>query len=251
MVLQNIFRAGSGGVFLSFVCIMCSVGTLSAQNRRGETPRYDARTTASNHAAYQSQTLTPVLTGRPASTIFRIQNPPAFAVKTNLVYAATTTPNFGVEFGLGQKTTLELSGGFNPWGKEPVADENGILSDEKKLKHWLGRSELKYWLSSRFNGHYLGIQALYTDFDIHGYDIPLLLDKEFYNDGTAFGGGVSYGYHWVLSKRWGVEFNAGVGVLQVDYNEKTCDTCDDEATRIKKTYFGPIGAGIKFVFIIK
>lgn len=36
------------------------------------------------------------------------------AVKTNVLYWATTTPNLGVEFGLGKKTSLELSVGIIP-----------------------------------------------------------------------------------------------------------------------------------------
>lgn len=34
------------------------------------------------------------------------------AVKTNLLYWATSTPNIGFEFGLGKRTTLDLVGGI-------------------------------------------------------------------------------------------------------------------------------------------
>lgn len=37
------------------------------------------------------------------------------AVKTNLLYDATTTMNLGVEFGLSPKWTLDVSGNYNPW----------------------------------------------------------------------------------------------------------------------------------------
>ena len=37
------------------------------------------------------------------------------AVKTNLLYWATTTPNLSAELGLGKRTSLELTGGYNPW----------------------------------------------------------------------------------------------------------------------------------------
>ena len=36
------------------------------------------------------------------------------AVKTNVLYWATTTPNLGFEFGLGKKTSLEFSAGTTP-----------------------------------------------------------------------------------------------------------------------------------------
>ena len=37
------------------------------------------------------------------------------AVKTNGLYWLTTTPNIGMEFGLGRKVTLDISGAYNPW----------------------------------------------------------------------------------------------------------------------------------------
>ncbi len=37
------------------------------------------------------------------------------ALKNNLLYDATTTPNLALEIGLGKKTTLDLYGGYNPF----------------------------------------------------------------------------------------------------------------------------------------
>ena len=37
------------------------------------------------------------------------------AVKTNLLYDATLTPNLGVEMGLGKRVTAQLFYGLNPW----------------------------------------------------------------------------------------------------------------------------------------
>lgn len=69
---------------------------------------------------------------------------PAFAIKTNALYWATTTPNLGFEIGLSDKFTLDLSGNYNPW----------TFSDSKKLKHWLVQPELRFWTCERFNGHF-------------------------------------------------------------------------------------------------
>ena len=48
------------------------------------------------------------------------------AVKTNLLYDATTTMNLGLEIGLGKKWSLDLSGNYNPWK----------FDDETRLRHW-------------------------------------------------------------------------------------------------------------------
>lgn len=37
------------------------------------------------------------------------------AVKTNLLYDATSTINLGVEFALTPKWTLDVAGNYNPW----------------------------------------------------------------------------------------------------------------------------------------
>lgn len=47
------------------------------------------------------------------------------AVKTNLLYDATTTFNLGAEFCLAPKWTLDLSANYNPF----------TFSDNKKWKH--------------------------------------------------------------------------------------------------------------------
>ena len=40
---------------------------------------------------------------------------PKFAIKTNALYWATSTPNLGIEVGLAKKLTLDISGNYNPW----------------------------------------------------------------------------------------------------------------------------------------
>ena len=40
---------------------------------------------------------------------------PKFAIKTNALYWATSTPNLGFEVALAKKLTLDVSGNYNPW----------------------------------------------------------------------------------------------------------------------------------------
>lgn len=56
------------------------------------------------------------------------------AVKTNLLYDATSTINLGTEFGLSPKWTLDVSANYNPW----------TYSNNKKWKHWLVQPEARY-----------------------------------------------------------------------------------------------------------
>lgn len=71
------------------------------------------------------------------------------AVKTNLLYDATSTLNLGFEFGLSKKWTLDVSGNYNPWE----------FGENRKMKHWMVQPEMRYWLCEKFNGHFFGLHA--------------------------------------------------------------------------------------------
>ena len=57
---------------------------------------------------------------------------PKFAIKTNALYWATSTPNLGFEVGLAKKITLDVSGNYNPWK----------FGNDCQIKHWLVQPEL-------------------------------------------------------------------------------------------------------------
>lgn len=50
------------------------------------------------------------------------------ALKTNLLFDATTTPNIGMEIGIDKKHTMQVFYGLNPW-------KFGSGDDEKFVKH--------------------------------------------------------------------------------------------------------------------
>lgn len=171
------------------------------------------------------------------------------AVKTNLLYGAYTfTPNLSLEIGLGRRSTLELGGGFN-WltpGDSQVAG--------KKLVHWLGQLEYRYWLCSSFNGHFFGAHLLGTQFNIAGYELPLIFGKgsnQHRYEGWGVGVGVSYGYSFYLGKRWSLDVTIGVGYARLYYDQFECVKCGRKIATEGRNYFGPTKAGISLVYIIK
>ena len=165
-------------------------------------------------------------------------------IKTNLAYWATTTPNLGMEFALGKKSTLEISGGFNPFE----------FSDDKGFKHWLVQPEYRWWFCETFNGHFLGVHAHGAQFNVGGWDIPIgrldvFKDKRY--EGYLYGGGLSYGYQWVLSNRWNFEFNIGAGYARIHYNEYPCKDCGTKQDEGNYNYWGVTKAELSFIYIIK
>lgn len=162
-----------------------------------------------------------------------------FGMKTNLLYDATTTMNLGVEFALSQKVTFDVSGNYNPW----------TFSDNKKLKHWMVQPELRYWLCEKFNGHFFGIHAHGGEFNFGG--IKLFNMEDYRYEGYAIGGGLSYGYQWVLSKRWNLEASLGFGYTYLDYDKFYCEECGEKLKDGDRHFIGPTKAAVSLIYIIK
>lgn len=167
-------------------------------------------------------------------------------VKTNLLYDATATLNGGIEVGLAPKWTLDISGNFRPW----------VIKDEY-WKHWLVQPEARYWFCDRFAGHFLGVHAIGGQFNWGNFSYarnflgtPFAKLDEQRAQGWAAGGGIAYGYSWILGKHWNLEAEVGAGVIQTWYDVYTCTTCAKRvAVDQKHTYFGPTKAAINLVYI--
>ena len=143
------------------------------------------------------------------------------AVKTNLFYGAYSgTPNLGVEWGLSPRTTMEY----------------------------------RYWTCERFSGHFWGIHIIGTQYNIAGHHLPLLFgdnSSHYRYEGWGAGGGISYGYHFLLSNRWSLEANIGVGYVRLHYDKFRCKTCGEKVGTENRNYFGPTKAAISLIFLIK
>lgn len=163
----------------------------------------------------------------------------SIGVKTNLLYDVTTTMNLGVEFALSPKITVDLSGNYNPWE----------FSDNKKLKHWMIQPEVRYWLCEKFNGHFFGAHLHGGEFNMGGVKL-FGLDKYRY-EGTAIGGGFSYGYQWLLNNRWSLEASFGLGYTHLDYDKFYCGKCAEKLGEKTKHFVGPTKASVSLIYIIK
>ncbi|MFR2615463.1 DUF3575 domain-containing protein [Parabacteroides goldsteinii] len=174
-------------------------------------------------------------------------------LKTNLLYDATSTINLGVEIGLADQWTLDISGNYNPWE----------FADNRKMKHWLIQPEARYWLDRKFDKHFFG-------FHLHGgqYNWGGMLPWGFKNgkmfgavknrnilenryQGWLVGAGFSYGYHWKWSERWSTEFSLGLGYAYLNYDKYPCASCGEKLKEGSRHYFGPTKAAVSMIFILK
>lgn len=164
------------------------------------------------------------------------------ALKTNLLYDAALTPNFGVELGIGRRNTVQLVYGLNPWK----------FSDTKQTRHWVLMPEYRFWTCQKFNGHFFGVHAMGGQFNLAGIDMPFDLFpklKERRYEGWFAGGGISYGYQWILSRHWNFEASVGVGYDYIKYKRFDCGTCGAQTADEHRHYFGPTKAALSLTYI--
>ncbi len=169
------------------------------------------------------------------------------AIKTNLLYDATTTINLGVELGLAPRWSLDISGNLNPW----------TFSHNRKWQHWLVQPEARYWFCNKMMGHFLGFHALGgaynvgnidADFKFLGTDFSPLRDHRY--EGWMLGAGVAYGYAWTLSRHWNLEAEIGLGYIYFNYDKYKCEKCGEKVESDKSNhYVGPTKAAINLIYV--
>lgn len=163
-----------------------------------------------------------------------------FALKTNLLYDATSTINLGAEYKFAPRWSAEVSGNFISWAP-----------GGHSYKHWLAQPGVRYWFCEAMGGHFVGAHLLGGQYNIHDLSLPLGLsvhDRRY--QGWGIGGGVSYGYTWLLSKHWNIEAEIGVGYVWSRYDVYECDNCGRKIESDKtRNYFGPTKAAVNLVYL--
>lgn len=163
------------------------------------------------------------------------------ALKSNLLYDATSTLNLGAEAGLAPQWSLDLSISYNPWS----------FGSNKKWKHFFIQPEIRYWLSERFNGHFFGLHLLGGPFNIGGSDL-FGLNKNYRYQGRALGSGLSYGYQWILDKRWSLEASVGLGYIHALYDKYECRDCGKKLESNRSNgFFTPTRIAVSILYTIR
>lgn len=156
-----------------------------------------------------------------------------FAVRTNALAALTATLDIGAEVSIADKWTVEASGYWNPI-------RTASFSTNFHAVQLGGR----YWFYESFVGHFVGAHLTYV-----GYDLGSSTRRY---DGRAFGIGVSYGYSWMLSTRWNVAVEAGVGLFHSKDTRRdpTVSEWDDEYIyHCRRWTLFPSKLGVSFSYL--
>ena len=154
------------------------------------------------------------------------------AIKTNAVEWATLSPNISAEFVVSPNMSLDLSASFNEW--IPVS---GMKFDHLKIQ-----PEVRYWFQRPMAQHFLGCTLLAIDYD--------MLYKGVCHRGQAVGGGFTYGYDFVLAKRWNLELTAGIGAIYRFEKKYDEGTPRPESNNTKGWCVVPIKLGVTVSYVI-
>lgn len=116
------------------------------------------------------------------------------SVKTNALMDALTIVNGDISITTGNRTAISAS----------VFGSQSVLGNQVKM--WGVKPEFRYWISGRAHtGYFVGLSAVGASYNINW-------KKEIYK-GDAFGGGVTIGYDFYLTKHFTLDVHGGFGAV--------------------------------------
>lgn len=169
----------------------------------------------------------------------------SFALRNNLLYDATLTPNIGADIRLDSLWTLGAVVGINAWDVDKEKN--------KKWRHLLIEPNVRRWLNrTPFSKSYIEGDLIYSHFNVGNTTIPFHLydavkEKRLQGDLFALGG--KYGYSWILARHWRVEAEAGIAIGYAWFKEYECATCGQQLGEGDRIFLLP-QLGINVVYII-
>ena len=170
---------------------------------------------------------------------------PRVALRTNLLYDATLSPNLGVDVRVDSTWTVGLLAGMNAWDIDKEKN--------KKWRHMLFSFRArKYVNDSVFHKGYFEADAIYSHFNVGNVKFPLGLyktvrERRLQGDLLALGG--KYGYSWILSRDWRIEAEAGVAIGYAWFKEYDCPHCGTYYGNDDRIFLLP-QLGVNIVYII-
>lgn len=175
-----------------------------------------------------------------AVMLFCIQSLSAqhIAVKTNLLYDALAVPSLGGELVMDSTHSVCLSATYNPVGY-----------GRRKWKFWSVSPEIRRWQCLPLTGGFLGAALVAGGFNIQDMGLLHLSGKR--AQGTFWGGGLTCGWHKILSAHWSLESGIGISLVHISYSRYLEGACGYKEK--DKSYFSvlPFHTGVSLVYIIK
>ena len=169
------------------------------------------------------------LAGTPSET--KITNDHHLSLRANLLRWATLTPDLGLEWRICPSWGIAVNGSWTSWSWSDKDRRYALWEVAPEVRYYMG--EKKAW--------YLGAMFKAGQFN---YKL-----SETGKQGDLMGGGITAGYQLRLNKSLDLDFNLGLGYLNVDFEKY--EVIDDVRVRRgneTKDWWGPINAGVTLVW---
>ena len=153
------------------------------------------------------------------------------SLRANLLRWATLTPDLGLEWRICPSWGIAVNGSWTSW----------TWSDkDRRYALWEVAPEVRYYMGER-KAWYLGAMFKAGQFN---YKL-----SETGKQGDLMGGGITTGYQLQLSKALDLDFNLGLGYLNVDFEKyEVIDGVRVRRGNETKDWYGPINAGVTLVW---
>lgn len=153
------------------------------------------------------------------------------SLRANLLRWATLTPDLGLEWRICPSCGIAVNGSWTSW----------TWSDkDRRYALWEVAPEIRYYMGEK-KAWYLGAMFKAGQFN---YKI-----SETGKQGDLMGGGITAGYQLRLNKALDLDFNLGLGYLNVDFEKyEVIDGVRVRCGNETKNWCGPINAGVTLVW---
>lgn len=153
------------------------------------------------------------------------------SLRANLLRWATLTPDLGLEWRICPSWGIAVNGSWTSWSWSDKDRRYALWEVAPEVRYYMG--EKKAW--------YLGAMFKTGQFN---YKL-----SETGKQGDLMGGGITAGYQLRLNKALDLDFNLGLGYLNVDFEKyEVIDGVRVRCGNETKDWYGPINAGVTLVW---
>ena len=161
----------------------------------------------------------------------KITNDYHLFLRANLLRWAILTPDLGVEWRICPSWGIAVNGSWTSWSWNDKDRRYALWEVAPEIRYYMG--EKKAW--------YLGAMFKAGQFN---YKL-----SETGKQGDLMGGGITAGYQLRLNKALDLDFNLGLGYLNVDFEKyEVIDGVRVRRGNETKDWYGPINAGVTLVW---
>lgn len=153
------------------------------------------------------------------------------SLRANLLRWATLTPDLGLEWRICPSWGIAVNGSWTSWSWSDKDRRYALWEVAPEIRYYMG--EKKAW--------YLGAMFKAGQFNYK--------TSETGKQGDLMGGGITTGYQLRLNKALTLDFNLGLGYLNVDFEKyEVIDGVRVRRGNETKDWYGPINAGVTLVW---